>query len=111
MGTDVQQQIANHTESPPELPRLFSTISAEPDERRRQREDRDAQRAAEVAAADRFRCRRALRLIAGGRYVDCTLDSFTIALPEQRRVIDSVREYASDLQGRIDRCEGMILFG
>jgi DNA replication protein DnaC len=71
-------------------------------ERRKEEHDR---RQAEEQERDRFYCS------FGIRYADCRLDNFVVSLPEQKKVVDALRDYVATFDERAKRGQGVVLFG
>lgn len=47
----------------------------------------------------------------GRRYQGCTLDNFEVTMPQQQRIIDALREFASDLRGAIEDGRNLVFMG
>ena len=47
----------------------------------------------------------------GPRFASATLKNYEVTLPEQRKVVDAVRGYATAIKARVAAGEGIILFG
>jgi DNA replication protein DnaC len=86
------------------LPPLAPIADREPDER----DIAEARRRREQKAKDNLQ---RLAAAAGPRYANCTLESFRVATPQQRKVVAQIREYGNSLKERYAAREGLVLYG
>lgn len=47
----------------------------------------------------------------GQRFAEVTLENYEVGLPEQRKVLDALKSYASEVKAHVKAGEGIILFG